>query len=79
MKIFKDLNRMTNSIQSMKVEDGISVMVKILNPKGLLTEMSCKGHGKSKACVSMCLAHFQGYMDSHPDNKRTFIMIGFGA
>ena len=76
MKIFKDLSKMTASIPSMKIENGISVMVEILNSKGLITEMSCEGHGKSKAWVSICPAHFKGYMDSHSDNMKTFLMTG---
>ena len=78
MKNYHEFNKLTDSIPSIEVEKGIAVVVGILNTKGLITQMSCEGHNRSKPWVSLCPAHFKGYMDSSLEKMKQFLIAGEG-
>ena len=58
------------------LDDGVLELVGMLNSKGLITSLSCDGHGHSNAWVILESAQFKGYMKSNLKRMVNFLKAG---
>ncbi len=59
-----------------ELDKGMVELIGILNAKGIVTNLSCDGHGKSNAWVILESAHFKGFMKAKKFKMQKFLNIG---
>lgn len=71
-------DKLAPDVPAVSIEPGIEELVKILNSKGLLTEMSCQGHrGKNRrAWVQLNPCVFKVYMQKNSSKLEKFLLAG---
>lgn len=58
------------------LDRGIVDLVSILHSKGIVTEMSCDGHGKHNAWIMLSSAFFKNYIKKNKKKITQFLLIG---